>query len=438
MDRGFDEQARSLTRRLIRAAEQSPTRAFEPVSGDPARSAAVLLATIAVVAGLIVIGTGVLHIHASPVATTRTPPPIASPRVSPTPEHSPTAASSRGIANLRMFTSSDGWAQRQSDGAILHTTQGVQRWTVASPEIGGQVIIAVGYVDADAARLITASPSALQVDPAATIQSWATNDGGLTWSREGTVTGYAEEEEPAGTLDFVNRDVGWLSITGLGAAGSSAIFVYRTVDSGLQWEPVDVSYVSPVPANGKLPGGCGKNPVGFLSASTGWDTGQCFGGPPFFYVSRNGGVTWKAQSIGLPWQPDGYTTSPVEFVDLQDGFMVGEVGLPGTDASLFVTTDGGITWVRRSTPIATAWFAYFVNAADGWMLDSDSDLYSTDDAGRTWTDLHVTTLGGLQFLTPQLGWSFPSSPGPVTGQAGFIETTDGGRTWSALTPTISG
>jgi photosystem II stability/assembly factor-like uncharacterized protein len=441
INHGFDDVARSLTRRLIAAAEQGPTRAFEPRPARPARTIAVLLATAAVVAGVIGFGTGVLRIQTSHAPTSAPPPPLVSPSVSPsplqTPETSPTPSPADSIGNVRMFSSSDGWAQRQSDGAILHTTQGVQRWTVASPTIGSQEIIAAAFVDANAARVLTAASLALETN-STTVESWATDDGGVTWTRGGALTGFIDSPASDGQLDFVDREQGWFSFLGPGAAASGAIAVYRTIDGGLLWQEVDESPVSPPAPDGKLPGSCDENPVAFLNASTGWDTAQCAGGPAYFYMTRNGGVNWKPQSLGLPWQGDGYQTTPPQFVDSHDGFMLGSVGLPGTLASLFVTTNGGDTWVRRSTSTASVQSSFFVNAEDGWVTDNSSDLYATRDAGRSWTNLQVATVGGLDFLTPTLGWSFVTAPIPSSGPAGLMQTTDGGHTWTQLTPTISG
>ena len=55
------------------------------------------------------------------------------------------------------------------------------------PSIGAEQVIAATFVDAQAARLLTASVSS---DPSdlntARIQAWATDNGGTTWTREGT------------------------------------------------------------------------------------------------------------------------------------------------------------------------------------------------------------------------------------------------------------
>jgi photosystem II stability/assembly factor-like uncharacterized protein len=62
----------------------------------------------------------------------------------------------------------------------------------------------------------------------------------------------------------------------------------------------------------------------------------------------------------------------------------------------------------------------------------------THNAGQTWTDLGSNTeLGGLNldFLTAQLGWAYASDIQQPPGQE-VLRTIDGGRTWTAVTPTI--
>jgi photosystem II stability/assembly factor-like uncharacterized protein len=445
----FDEQVRSLTQRLIKASEQDPTESLESRKSSVARTGAVLLATVAVVAGLILVGTNVLHIQLSnkPV-TSHTPPPVATatPSAGPTPTTapSPTIAPS-GIAGLHMFTPTVGWAQRQSDGAILHTTHGVQTWTVTSPRIGSETVIAVAFVDADAARVLTAMTPPTGAMPVTAIQSWSTDDGGATWTKGGSFVDYA-----AGTLDFVDRNHGWFSITGLAATGSSAIFVYRTIDGGAHWTEVDRSFVSPVAGPTKIPSGCDKNPVSFISATTGWATAVCYGGNAFLYVTHDGGITWRYQSLGNRSSEYGYTTDSPQFVSGSVGFMVGYVGLPPAPrAMLFVTTNGGLSWTGWLTPDYYPEASDFIDAQNGWLLLSGpgsaagtGTLWVTHDAGRTWTNLHATPNVddglNLDFLSEQMGWAFTSIPGGSPPAQGLLQTTDGGHTWTSVTVTISG
>jgi photosystem II stability/assembly factor-like uncharacterized protein len=252
---------------------------------------------------------------------------------------------------------------------------------------------------------------------------------------------------PAGTLDFAGRDDGWFSLSGA-AAGSSSMDVFRTQDAGARWTHVVATSFMPAPGQtSEIPLGCDKNPAVFGDAATGWITAACNGGGAFLYVSRNGGVSWTSQSLGNTWTEAGYTTNPPQFVTPSVGYMIGIAGsAPLPTVALFVTTDGGQTWSRWRTPESVLDASDFVDATDGWLLmtpsntsDHDSSLWVTRNAGRTWTDLGLQTeLGGLNldFLTAQIGWAYPSEILQPPSGPELLWTIDGGRTWSAITPTI--
>jgi hypothetical protein len=54
------------------------------------------------------------------------------------------------VGDVRMFSTSTGWAQRLDDGALLHSIRGVQQWSVSSPPLpASQTITAVAYLSAD-------------------------------------------------------------------------------------------------------------------------------------------------------------------------------------------------------------------------------------------------------------------------------------------------
>ncbi|HEY6470017.1 MAG TPA: hypothetical protein VI434_09630 [Candidatus Dormibacteraeota bacterium] len=445
----FDTYARSMTHRLLKAAEADPATSMDERSTTVPRTVAMLVATLVLVAGLIVVGTSVLHIQFShrPV-NVATPPPVVTqaPTATPTTTPSPTVAPMSVIANLHMITTAVGWAQRQSDGAILHTTHGVMTWSVATPRIGIQDIIAVAFIDAETARALTAviPPSGSSV-----IHSWATNDGGVTWIDEGSFSGISLQYEPDGTLDFVDPDHGWYSVTGLAAAGSSAIYVYRTVDGGRHWSEVDNTSIVPGPGANALPSGCDKNPVSFINAVTGWDTGECAGGSAFLYVTHDGGAVWRAQSLGNTRSDGGNAIAPPQFVSGNVGFMAESVYLQaGVRTTVDVTTNGGATWAPRTAPGHYSDASDFIDAADGWLLMSDPQsatvnetLWVTTDAGRTWANVPTNVnLAGLsiEFVTTKIGWAFTAIPESSGATQGLLQTTDGGNTWTAVTPTISG
>ena len=140
---GFEAYARSMTRRLIAVSEKDPIRSMESRRGSAWRTVAMLIATAAIVAAVGLIGTNALRATSSrpPAAspppqpvTTRTPSPAPTPVASAQP--APTVAPSDLVDNLRMFTATTGWAQRQLDGAILRTSSGVQHWTLRMPRLG--------------------------------------------------------------------------------------------------------------------------------------------------------------------------------------------------------------------------------------------------------------------------------------------------------------
>jgi photosystem II stability/assembly factor-like uncharacterized protein len=320
-----------------------------------------------------------------------------------------------------------------------------------APKLGTDQILAVAFVDAEAARVLAAPAAETNnFETPAAITSWTSDDGGATWSKGGSLTGLALLNEPPGSLDFVDRKDGWYSITGLAAAGSSAIFIYRTSDGGADWSEVDASDFSSPTRPAKIPTGCDKNPASFINATTGWVTAQCNGGPAFFYVTHDSGVSWSNQALRIPKSIYGTQTDAPQFASSSDGFMLANAGAPGANSLLYVTTDGGRTWNSRATPAANPPASYFLGAENGWIAGSpnsalapESALWVTGSAGRTWASVtpNLSLQGlSLEFLTPQLGWAFAPFATPFTQSSPpseLLQTTDGGRTWAVLNPVIS-
>lgn len=452
LDEGFDASARSLTRRLIEVCEQDPLRAMDSRRRSAGRTVAVLIATIVVVAGAGIAGTSILHGKTSHAPSVSPTPPIVggpTPRGTPTPSAEPTSSESGGsvINSLAMFTPVTGWAQRQSDGAILRTTDGAQHWLVTMPDIGSADVIAAAFVNTEVARLLTAIVPAAADRNSETVQAWVTGNGGMTWTREGSFVGDGVPANlPAGSLDFVDPEDGWFSLSE-GAGGSSTMDVYRTQDAGARWTHVVATSFMPAPGQtSDIPLGCDKNPAVFINASTGWITASCNGGSAFLYVSHDGGVSWLPQSLGSTYSEYGYQTYPPQFVSPSNGYMIGIKGAVIPTVVLFVTSDGGQVWSQRRSPESVLDASDFINAMQGWMLmtpadtsDHNSSLWVTHTAGQTWTDLGLNTeLGGLDldFLTPQIGWAYASDIQQPPSGPQLLRTTDGGRTWAALAPTI--
>ena len=72
----------------------------------------------------------------------------------------------------------------------------------------------------------------------------------------------------------------------------------------------------------------------------------------------------------------------------------------------------------------------FVSAKVGFLLDGDGKLWSTKNAGKSWTELAATgtdnTLG-MAFASATSGYLIISQFGGSTGESGFHCASDGGR-----------
>jgi photosystem II stability/assembly factor-like uncharacterized protein len=121
----------------------------------------------------------------------------------------------------------------------------------------------------------------------------------------------------------------------------------------------------------------------------------------------------------------------------------------GGASMLFVTHDTGATWARVSLPVkqSRSWIVQFVDARHGFAVPGSPAggatghvLYTTSDAGATWTTVH-SDIGFNQyetfdFVSPQAGIIWVQAAN-VLGLSPTYRTSDGGRIWVRLTPTLA-
>jgi photosystem II stability/assembly factor-like uncharacterized protein len=382
-------------------------------------------------------------------------PPLSSPCAAPTSQGTPTL-----IDDLSMFSPTAGWAQEVAGGTILHTTNGAQLWTAASPPLsGGQQILAVSFVSAEIARAVTGPLSSCdgEAPPAADLSVWGTQDGGATWSADGTLMAPTLF---GATLDFVNSLDGWLSIGEGGGANGSGMVLYHTVDGGADWQEVaSTDSASAQLAEGISLGAAGSIPIGFdvgtisfIDASTGWITGTTGGTGAVLAVTGDGGTTWSSQPLpgGAGLVQPGITAP--HFWSGQGGWLL--VYAPATQQVLiYLTTDGGQDWSPISLPgggqIPVA--VDFVAAAVGWVLtDAESEggqetsqtLWATVNGGGSWEPVSGdAALSTLDFVDAEDGWAITTADtgeaAPGSAVPALLQTTDGGATWTAVSVGMS-
>jgi hypothetical protein len=105
------------------------------------------------------------------------------------------------------------------------------------------------------------------------------------------------------------------------------------------------------------------------------------------------------------------------------------------------TYDGGSTWQDSGMPVAVSllpdWPAYdtpfFLDNRSGWRVDS-SQLQHTADGGAHWTKIAVVNWPHSQFsfVDEETGWAVVQNGEIFV----LLKTTDGGKTWHEIKPTV--
>jgi photosystem II stability/assembly factor-like uncharacterized protein len=347
-----------------------------------------------------------------------------------------------------MFSETAGWGIGNLPGDptdhILRTNDGGLSWKkVTPPESPGKRATG-GFLDLQNAWVIyverppAASPTATHV--------WHTTDGGVNWTQSSSVDVSGSEYFDPSEVVFVSAQAGWL--LGHVGAGMNHDYVmgFATGDGGAHWTKV----IDPTASN--LYMSCTKTGLVFVSASTGWVTGDCFGvqpGAPYFQKTTDGGHTWTAQNLPAPsaasnlFSIDSLAcgTYNLLFTSASNGALVVKctdfsVNPAKAQAWLYVTSDGGGTWTGRALPLPYGNLE-FVSATVGWWLGSatqdasgGSAMYQTADGGANWTLLtnKLTWMGQVDFVTNQTGWVVAHAGSNIA----LVHSVNGGSKWALI------
>jgi len=337
-------------------------------------------------------------------------------------------------ASLQSFipsTSRTWWAvvQPYSQGAIVaRTVDSGRHWheVWATPTgaitsndfLNSEVAWIVGWVEQGSAYPPPSEPL------------YRTRDGGKSWQRLVNVPNGCQ-------LDFVDQLHGWCTVIGA-AAGSESFALYRTLDGGSTWKLASSTGLNDTGSTpGDVPFGCDKT-ISFTSASVGWISSWCNGGPYYLFTSDDGGSQWQRRRVPLPpgtstlAYGSGLDRPVVAGDDVAASVLIG--GLPGTTA-VATSADGGLTWSTHVVPHPhEPWTVDLIDPAH-WVLSDGNLLMATDDAGARWqTWVSPVKMKGndgetlsLDFLNPSIGWAVPDpNGGPMWW------TVNGGAGWRAV------
>jgi photosystem II stability/assembly factor-like uncharacterized protein len=229
-------------------------------------------------------------------------------------------------------------------------------------------------------------------------------------------------------VHFKDAQTGW-------AVGFGGLILHTT-DGGKTWVKKEIEMPRPAESgNERSPRN--RGPVDywnlyFRDANVGFITGT----RGAIFMTKDGGQTWVrkqwvAESTGRRSRRSRLTATWM--VNDQIGFMVGE------NNTLLKTTDGGETWrgaaerVRVGETRNNLEAICFASPTHGWIIGSFGTLLHTTDSGETWEAKSVAgvdnNLMSIHFFDEKTGW--------ISGQEGLIlHTTDGGTTWAQQTTDV--
>jgi len=155
-----------------------------------------------------------------------------------------------------------------------------------------------------------------------------------------------------------------------------------------------------------------------LNGNMGKSWGSAVGGD-------SGGVILGTTDDGNSWVARAAPPSVMyaaSFADSINGLAAGGSG------EIWWTTNGGLTWSLKSTPLPVTWHGIWVNPYNiqvGWVCGENGSIMETTNAGASWIAQTSGTTSALRALT-----FIMDSVGVVAGDSGrILRTTNGGSTW---------
>ncbi len=350
------------------------------------------------------------------------PTPTATPTITPIPPlNSPNGPPLRSI---HMFTQKDGWGLIENALLITHDS-GVTWFSVPLP--GASVNLSTGYafLDEKVAYLLVPAPDGN------TGSLLSTRDGGGTWQ-------VISVPFSNGNLYFINDIVGFLYQ--LEAGNGRGFTLYQSLNYGQNWDPVYDQNAPPM--ENRLPETGVKNGLSFIDPSLGWiGFSSATRGEALLYRSLDSGRQWNKQDLPLPENPENYavTVLPPFFIpdNYIDGFLPVDFSLPETGESnriFYFTHDSGETWTPGAA-IPDGGVYTFADANTGWAWGKRG-LYGTTDGAQTWLLLPVAfsrseQANYINFIDANDGWLITVGQGS---RVRLYRTTDGGNTWTITIP----
>jgi photosystem II stability/assembly factor-like uncharacterized protein len=318
------------------------------------------------------------------------------------------------IQDMDFLTQEQGWAL--VNNRLRWTSNGGDDWVDVTPSAGA-IIESVFFLNTSEGWVMSA-----EVDEGGQVSGLYmshTSDGGQTWQTSSFNALDPVEGYSAVYLDFVDSQSGWVVVRLPSSSNYSFGELFRTVDGGATWSPLDIPL---------------GEPINFITTLVGWVAGGPAGDQ--LYMTRDGGTSWDQQNVASKAPGGGYLVYHLPtFQNSLEGILPVVVNdLPDTSVEFYSTSDGGLTWLpldtttldREIRPGTT--FPIAVTESGEWRLPIPASLPGIPSG--------VTA---LDFISEDVGWAYTTNNvcviqgGGATAcppQSQLLRTMDGGQTWS--------
>ncbi len=329
------------------------------------------------------------------------------------------------LATIHMLDAQNGWGI--SDAKVLRTADGGASWHDVSPKNSTPLGFSANsyFLDQQHAWILIPDPNDMLKGTL-----YKSSNGGTSWENVPVAFG-------GGDIHFLDAQRGWV-LASLGAgAGSMGVAIFHTNDGGSTWSRSYTNDPNDPNAGDSLPLGGLKDGLSPVDAQTAWVGGVIYTpGTIYLYRTKDGGASWEAVHVK---PPDGYDQADFEtrgplFTSSSIAYLPVTVSSQnGVMLAIYVSRDGGTSWLQTPTFIPQGGAMDFVSPQDGFVWNGSS-FYVTHDGAQTWTTVapDVTfgdTFSGMDFVTTETGFVLTSD---VNGGRGLYKTTDGGATWNVL------
>ncbi len=210
-----------------------------------------------------------------------------------------------------------------------------------------------------------------------------------TWKELGPIAPDMQSELPTwngigriNCIDFARRDQNVMF------AGSAAGGIWKTTNSGQQWQPIDIPNIPVIGISDLVIAPSDDN---IMYAATGDVNGSIPG-----QLSRFNGFTYgiiKSTDGGKTWTRTGLSSDPAEN-DLIGRMWVDPINpsivVAASYAGMYRTTNGGASWTRTASGIFREVIQNPVSTvtlyAATYAMNGGASIYRSTDAGITWNE----------------------------------------------------